>query len=190
MTVRNMRGAAIMGRKLSPTPPALEIERVLHRKPGYLIRRLQQIAVSIFLKETDRFDVTPIQYATLAAVNVYPGIDQLRTANAIGVDRATISGVIDRLVTKGLIVKKVSGSDGRANQLFSTAKGSNLLADMEGPTNRVQDKILAPLAVGEQTVFLEYLNRLILSHNHSSRVPVDRALIPARAARKARRRTG
>jgi DNA-binding MarR family transcriptional regulator len=180
-----------MRQKSVATLEPLEIERVLHRKPGYLIRRLQQMAVSIFLEETIEFDMTPIQYAALAAVSVYPGIDQLRIANAIGVDRTTISGVIDRLEAKNLIVRKVSGTDRRANQVFATASGTRLLADMENATNRVQDKILAPLAVTEQALFLDCLNRLVLSHNHSSRVPVDRALIPVRAAgRRARRRNG
>jgi DNA-binding MarR family transcriptional regulator len=166
-----------MKSKVRAVQEPLEIERVLHRKPGYLIRRLQQMAVSIFLKETEEFDITPIQYATLAAVNLYPGIDQLRVANAIGVDRVTISGVINRLVAKKLAIRKVSASDGRAYEVILTAAGTRLLVEMEGATKRVQEKILAPLTLVEQAVFLDSLNRLILSHNHASRVPVDRALI-------------
>ena len=168
--------------KLTPTPAAepVELDSPLHRKPGYLIRRLQQMAVSIFLEETAEFDVTPPQYATLTAVSVSPGIDQLRVANAIGFDRTTISGVIDRLEAKNLLVRKVSGSDRRAKMLFATPKGIRLIAEIENATNRVQDRILEPLSIGEQKVFLEHLNRLVLSHNHASRVPVNNALTSKR----------
>lgn len=162
----------------------LEIDRVLHQKPGYLIRRLQQMAISIFMEETSEFDVTPIQYAALAAISVYPGIDQLRVANAVGIDQATMSGVIDRLEAKKLIVRKVSGTDRRARQLFSMLAGIKLLAAMEDSTNRVQGKILAPLSAAEQARFLRSLDCLVVSHNQSSRVPVDRALIPGVAVAK------
>lgn len=167
---------------------SLEIEHVLHRKPGYLIRRLQQMAVSIFLEETSEFEITPIQYATLAAVSIYPGTDQLRVANAVGIDRATISGVIDRLQAKKLIVRRVSGKDQRANELFATPRGIRLLCDMEGATERVQEQILSPLTIEERAAFLSCLNLLVMSHNHSSRVPVDEALLPPRASKTNRRK--
>ena len=167
-----------MKRKAALVCPRLDIDRLLYRKPGYQIRRLQQMAVSIFLEETADFDITPVQYATLAAVSVFPGIDQLRVANAIGFDRTTISGVIDRLESKRLLVRKTSESDRRAKTLFTTEEGTQLLADIDVSTNRVQDRILEPLSIDEQKVFLDYLNRLTASHNHSTRVPIHQALLP------------
>ena len=136
-----------MKRKAALVCPRLDIDRLLYRKPGYQIRRLQQMAVSIFLEETADFDITPVQYATLAAVSVFPGIDQLRVANAIGFDRTTISGVIDRLESKRLLVRKTSESDRRAKTLFTTEEGTQLLADIDVSTNRVQDRILEPLSI-------------------------------------------
>lgn len=176
-----------MTRKNPPVAAPPELDNLLHRKPGYLIRRLQQMAVSIFLEETSEFDITPVQYATLAAVSVFPGIDQLRVANAIGFDRTTISGVVDRLEAKNLLVRKVSGTDRRAKMLFATPNGTRLISEIEGATKRVQDRILAPLSASEQRTFLEQLNRLVLSHNDSSRVPVDNALIPTKIDKPPRR---
>src|ERR1700750_2902236 len=105
------RTGPIMKRTFASPSQPVDIEHVLHRKPGYLIRRLQQMAVSIFLEETTEFEITPVQYAAIAGVCVFPGTDQLRLANAIVFDRTTISGVIDRLEAKGLIVRVVSGED-------------------------------------------------------------------------------
>src|SRR5581483_6154503 len=49
----------------------------LYAKPGHLIRRCQQIAVALFMEEAgaDGFDVTPVQYAALAAIGEHPGIE-------------------------------------------------------------------------------------------------------------------
>jgi asparagine N-glycosylation enzyme membrane subunit Stt3 len=48
----------------------------LENYPGYHIRRLQQIAVAVFMEETQEFGVTPVQYAALSAVLRQPGMDQ------------------------------------------------------------------------------------------------------------------
>jgi hypothetical protein len=40
----------------------------LHRQPGHLIRRAQQIAVAIFIEECAAFDLTPVQYASMVAI--------------------------------------------------------------------------------------------------------------------------
>ena len=37
--------------------------------PGHYIRRLQQIAVALFLEETAEFGITPVQFAALQAVD-------------------------------------------------------------------------------------------------------------------------
>ena len=45
----------------------LPIAMQLDALPGPYIRRLQQIAVAIFLQETEGFGVTPIQYGTMTS---------------------------------------------------------------------------------------------------------------------------
>ena len=53
--------------------------------PGHLARRFQQIAVAVFLAEVEGagFDLTPVQYAALAAIKLNPGIDQVTRAGLI-----------------------------------------------------------------------------------------------------------
>ena len=48
-------------------------DRLIYDKPGHLIRRLQQIAVAIFMDESKAFDITPVQYAALLAIDLHPG---------------------------------------------------------------------------------------------------------------------
>src|SRR5215469_3786880 len=78
--------------------------------PGHLARRFQQIAVAVFLAEVENtgFDLTPVQYAALAAVSTNPGIDQITLAGLIAYDRTTITGVVDRLAQKGLVARQES----------------------------------------------------------------------------------
>ena len=77
-------------------------------KPGHLARRFQQIAVAVFHAAVEEagYDLTPVQYAALTEIATQPGIDQATLAGLIAYDRTTITGVVDRLVQKGLLVRQ------------------------------------------------------------------------------------
>lgn len=156
------------------------LEVVLYNKPGHLIRRLQQIATTVFLEETAEFDTTPVQYGALAAIRAYPGTDQLRVAQAIGFDRNTISGVVERLETKGLISRE-TGTDRRTKLLYLTAEGESLLEQMYASTERAQERMLTGLSKAERKQFVDMLKRVVDANNEVSRVPVSvPASVPAR----------
>ncbi len=145
----------------------------LYRKPGHLIRRLQQIAVAIFLEETAAHDVTPVQYATLMAVRAHPGIDQLRVAQAIGFDRTTIGGVVERLEKRGFLSRKPGERDRRTKQLHVTRAGRNLLDAMAGGVERAQQRMVEGLGKRDRIRFIAMLSKLVRINNDTSRVPVN-----------------
>ena len=65
--------------KASPAPKAAPITMdAVYTAPGYLFRRMQQIAVAIFVEECRAFDLTPVQYAALVSIHTHPGIDATR----------------------------------------------------------------------------------------------------------------
>ena len=52
-----------------PSKPSPITMDAVYTAPGYLFRRMQQIAVSIFVEECSAFDLTPVQYAALVAIH-------------------------------------------------------------------------------------------------------------------------
>lgn len=127
-----------------------------HRLAGHSIRRLHQISVQVFqahMREAG-FDLTPVQFAALDAIAANPGIDQARVAALIAYDRATIGGVIDRLVQKGHVERIVSGRDRRARELSLTAAGRRIHAKALPVVTACQDAILARLSPQERERFL------------------------------------
>lgn len=143
----------------------------IYDKPGHLIRRLQQIAVALFASETREFDLTPVQYAALAAIRMNPGIDQTALVNAIALDRSTIAEVMSRLEAKGLIRRGPGPQDRRTRVLFPTAKGEQMLDAIEPSAVSAQKLILAPLRPAERTAFMATLRRLVSINNERSRAP-------------------
>ena len=98
-----------------PNKPAPITMDAVYTAPGYLFRRMQQIAVSIFVEECRAYDLTPVQYASLVAISTHPGIDATRLSAVIAFDRSTLGSVIERLVAKHYIERKPSAGDKRQN---------------------------------------------------------------------------
>lgn len=145
----------------------------LEHQPGYLIRRLQQIAVAIFLDETQGHGVTPVQYAALYAALRQPGLDQRSLAATIGFDTSTIGGVIDRLQKRGLIERQASPTDRRVRLLHVTAAGAALLSELIPAMLSAQARMLAPLPEAERAHFMTLLKTAVEGNKTLSRAPSD-----------------
>lgn len=141
--------------------------------PGHYIRRLQQIAVAIFLEETQAFGITPVQFAALDTVRRQPLLDQRSLARSIGFDTSTIAGVVDRLERRGLVARNASADDRRVRLLSLTPEGEALLDAVLPATLNAQQRILAPLAEADQATFMEMLKTLVCANNALSRAPSE-----------------
>jgi DNA-binding MarR family transcriptional regulator len=140
-------------------------------KPGHLIRRLQQIALALFMEQAKHFDVTPVQYSALIAVENHPRIDQTALCNIIAFDRSTIGDVVGRLERKGLIRRRNGAVDRRTKSLFITPVGRRLLQQIEPAVQSTQRLILSPLKPGERSAFMRMLKQLVYLNNEHSRAP-------------------
>jgi DNA-binding MarR family transcriptional regulator len=144
--------------------------------PGHNIRRLQQIAVAVFLQETAEHGVTPVQFAALQTVADQPGLDQRTLAASIGFDTSTTASVIDRLEARGLVTRAASADDKRVRLLTITRDGEALRAACVPGVMRAQERILAPLSnKAERDEFLRMLRTLVLANNELSRAPREEA---------------
>jgi len=141
----------------------------IEAQPGHLIRRLQQFAVALFMEETQGLDLTPVQFAALAAAQRQPGMDQRTLAATIGFDTSTTGGVIDRLESRGLIQRSASTEDRRVRLLHATATGEKLLREVTPRMLEAQARILAPLPPEQRTLFMGMLERLVRAHQSGGR---------------------
>jgi DNA-binding MarR family transcriptional regulator len=141
--------------------------------PGHYIRRLQQIAVGIFMDETADVNVTPVQFALLFAASQETGLDQRTLAGRIGLDTSTIGGVVDRLESRELIERRVSPDDKRVRLLSVTPAGKKLLQGVMPAMLRAQDRMLAPLPKADRPKFMAMVKRIVEENNSWSRAAKD-----------------
>jgi MarR family transcriptional regulator, lower aerobic nicotinate degradation pathway regulator len=144
----------------------------VYTAPGYLFRRMQQIAVAIFVEECRAFDLTSVQYAALVAISTHPGIDATRLSAVIAFDRSTLGNVIERLETKALIERKPGREDKRVKLLYLTRTGAALLRDIVTSVDKAQARMLQPLKPADRKTLLALLTQLVDLNNEASRVPL------------------
>jgi DNA-binding MarR family transcriptional regulator len=144
----------------------------VYAKPGYLFRRMQQIAVAIFVEECKAHDLTPVQYAALVAIQNHPGIDATRLSAVIAFDRSTLGNVIERLETKRYISRKSAREDKRVKLLYLTKSGATLLRKIIPSVERAQARMLQPLKAADRKTLMALLSQLVDLNNEASRVPL------------------
>jgi DNA-binding MarR family transcriptional regulator len=144
----------------------------VYAAPGYLFRRMQQIAVAIFVEECKAYDLTPVQYAALVAIHTHPGIDATRLSAVIAFDRSTLGNVIERLETKSLVERKPARDDRRVKLLYLTKPGAALLREIVPSVERAQARMLQPLKPADRKTLLALLTQLVDLNNEASRVPL------------------
>ncbi len=155
-----------------PNKPAPITMDAVYAAPGYLFRRMQQIAVALFVEECRAFDLTPVQYAALIAIHTHPGIDATRLSAVIAFDRSTLGSVIERLEVKNLIDRKPSDGDKRVKLLYLTKAGASILRDIMPSVEKAQARMLQPLKPADRKVLLSLLTQLVDLNNEASRVPL------------------
>ena len=155
-----------------PSRPAPITMDAVYTAPGYLFRRMQQIAVALFVEECRAFALTPVQYAALVAIHTHPGIDATRLSAVIAFDRSTLGNVIERLQAKKLIERKPSPQDKRVKLLYLTRAGATVLRDIMPSVDRAQARMLQPLKAADRKALKALLSRLVDLNNEASRVPL------------------
>ena len=146
----------------------------IYSMPGHLIRRLQQISASIFAEHMKSvgLDLTSPQFAALSMLHDHPRIDQATLAGLIAYDRPTIGGVVDRLVSKGLVKRETSTIDRRSKSLTLTKDGEALLERLWPIVKQSQEEILPGLTKAEREEFIRLAAKAAEAGNARSRAPL------------------
>ena len=69
----------------------------LSTRPGFLVRRLHQIHISLFMEACAECRITPLQYSVLSILAASGPTDQTKLAAAVALDRTTTTGIAKRL---------------------------------------------------------------------------------------------
>jgi MarR family transcriptional regulator, lower aerobic nicotinate degradation pathway regulator len=138
-------------------------------RPGFLIRRLHQLHVAVFLEECGEFDVTPVQYAVLSVLYRGRALDQVSVAAEVGIDRNNAADVLRRLERRGFVERIPSETDRRAMLNAITEPGCKFVEDAHG----AQDRFTGSLGKRDRERLMDLLQKVMLDNNDSGRARLN-----------------
>jgi DNA-binding MarR family transcriptional regulator len=156
-----MRNVAKKQQEPKSAPSSAQRPYRIEEQVGYLLRRAHQRASSIFQMNIGDPNITPTQYSSMVKLNEYTELSQNLLGRLVGMDKATMQGVVRRLKERGLVDSRPDPGDARRTLLSLTTDGQRSVAKLllNGPA--VSRETLKPLNGVEQRQLLELLSKIV-----------------------------
>jgi DNA-binding MarR family transcriptional regulator len=146
-------------RRVMATDPSGDTDYRVDQQIGFFLRQANQRHVSIFTGMMgDRLTTT--QWAALSKLGEIQPSSQNQLGRETAMDVATIKGVVDRLVARGLVRTALDPKDGRRLVLSLTDNGLDAIRRNVEIAAAVTDETLAPLTSAERMMLLELLRKI------------------------------
>jgi DNA-binding MarR family transcriptional regulator len=126
---------------------------------GYRLRRAQGAMHRDYMATVANLALTQKQTATLWLINANPGVSQVSIAGALGMDRATMMSVTDRLEDRGLLVRKRSSVDRRRQELYLTPSGQSTLRKVKARIAEHEERFKSLFKPAELAALLAALQK-------------------------------
>ncbi len=105
-------------------------------------------------------DTTPTQWAALAKLHEVGATSQNLLGRMTAMDVATIKGVVDRLMKRGLLRSTADDSDARRRLLTLSGEGRAFVEGNFPAAHAITQDTLAPLTDRERLAFAALLEKL------------------------------
>lgn len=127
---------------------------------GYRLRRAQSAVHRDYNVMFDELKITQKQTGVMWLVVSNPGVAQGNIGAALGMDRATMMVIVDRLEARGLLKRIRSRKDARQRELFATPEGQRLMKKVHSLTERHEKRLKQLFTAAELQILEHLLQRL------------------------------
>jgi DNA-binding MarR family transcriptional regulator len=127
---------------------------------GFHIRLAHGAVYRHFSETFAHLDMTQKQVSVLWLVNDHPDIAQIDLAQLMRMDRATTMAIVNRLQSRGYLVRGKSNSDGRRQTLNLTDAGRKALKIAKSATQQHEKWLKSRFTRKEVARLIELLTRI------------------------------
>jgi len=157
MTTRRSRSAG----QVTPASAPLPLDFAgLDQLLGYHLRRAQGAVHRDYLSILGALKLTQKQTAVMWLVQGNPGVAQGAVGAALGMDRATMMALVDRLEARGFLRRIRSRVDARRRELHATPAGVQLLGLVRERIDRHETRMKGQFNTAELRTLQRLLQRL------------------------------
>lgn len=124
---------------------------------NFALSNAQNTVSSYFKSRLQIFDVTPVQYALLKCLWTENMQTPTQLSQTLGLDASSITGTLDRLERKNLLIRVYSKEDRRSVHICLKEEGSALQGPIEEVIADANKKVLMNISESDYTVFKRVL---------------------------------
>lgn len=127
----------------------------------FLLGKAYQKAHGDFKRRLKPYGLTNMQHLVLEGLWYQDGVTASELGKSLILDKATLSGVLDRMVGAGWIIKKHDAEDLRVNRLFLSARANEMKDRLIEERKKANDALLAGFTLEEQVLLKRLLRDLL-----------------------------
>jgi DNA-binding MarR family transcriptional regulator len=138
-------------------PPAFGVE--LDDLMGYNLRRAHGVQKARFDAIFGPFSIRPVTLSSLGTIYDNPGITQADLGKRLNIKRANMAPLMAELEGRGLITRRASDNDRRAQVITLSTAGTKFTAELLDLHRRLEEDLAKALGVRERDQLLLLLKR-------------------------------
>jgi DNA-binding MarR family transcriptional regulator len=132
-------------------------------KPVRYLKRTYIVMRKVLDERLAKHNLTTSQFEVLGYLYQTEGLEQQHIQQCSGITPATLTGLLDKLEARGLITRRPSRSDGRANFVVLTPQGNELFAQLIDLVHEFENDMLKGFSQAERSLLTEWLQRIALN---------------------------
>ena len=123
----------------------------------FLLAKAYQKAHAKFKKRVGVYKLTPIQVLVIEAIREEEGLSAGEIGKRVGLDSATLSGVLDRLAERQWIVKETDTEDKRSLRIYLGEKTKDVIHDLARDRELANEEVLSCFSMEEKVLLKRFL---------------------------------
>lgn len=131
----------------------------LPRFLGFNLRRAHLCMWRQYVAVIGENNIRPGLFSLLVLVGSNPGIAQIELGQHLGIDKASIVALLDRLEKDGMLDRQRSTRDRRRQGIFLTARGAEALASLVAQVRTLERQMASRFTRAEFEQFIGFLQR-------------------------------
>lgn len=126
----------------------------------FILSKANQRVYATFKSKLQSYGLTPMQGLVLHALYEEEGLSAGELGKRLGLDSATLSGVLDRMAESGWITKNAVTADRRVLNIQLTDKSQNYREKFVKDTEELNQEILSRYSMEERLLLMRMLKDL------------------------------
>lgn len=117
---------------------------------------------------TEKLGITVTQAGALLYIAKHEGCVQKELAQALGLKKSAVTGLVTRMQNNALITRRVSEVDARASQLYLTRLGKEKIPQILPIIQEANASFVADFSEEEISVIVRFLKKVINDFGHET----------------------